>query len=239
MAIDPLEQVEFADNPEPRCPVILLVDVSGSMAGKPIDELNQGLQEFASVLKSDRLAALRVEVALITFGGQVRALDVKGGSQQDIPFEADKAFVTVDSFVPPTLTAAGETPMGEAVRKALALLRERKELYKSNGADYFRPWVFLITDGRPNDNGWEAVPDMVKEEENRKGLTFYAVGVAGADMKVLARFSEQRPPMLLKGLAFREMFQWLSKSLSAVAQSRPGEQVPLPAVGWGQVDTSG
>jgi uncharacterized protein YegL len=57
-------------------------------------------------------------------------------------------------------------------------------------------------------------------------------------MKVLARFSEQRPPMRLKGLAFREMFQWLSKSLSAVAQSRPGEQVPLPAVGWGQVDTS-
>ena len=238
MAIERLEQVEFADNPEPRCPVVLLLDVSGSMAGRPIEELNQGLQEFASVLKSDRLAALRVEVALITFGGQVRALDVRSGTQQEIPFDAEQAFVTIDSFAPPTLAAAGETPMGEAVRKGLTLLRERKEICKRNGAEYFRPWVFLITDGRPNDNGWEAVPDMVKEEEQRKGLTFYAVGVEGADMKVLARFSEQRPPMRLKGLAFREMFQWLSKSLSAVAQSRPGEQVPLPAVGWGQVDTS-
>ena len=128
--------------------------------------------------------------------------------------------------------------MGEAVRRALVLLRERKDIYKRNGSDYFRPWVFLITDGRPNDAGWEAVPDQVKEEEKRKALLFYAVGVESADMKTLARFSDDRPPMKLKGLAFRELFQWLSKSLSAVAQSRPGEQVALPAVGWGQVDTS-
>ncbi len=238
MAIEHLEQVEFADNPEPRCPVVLLLDVSGSMAGRPIDELNQGLQEFANTLKNDQLAALRVEVAVITFGGQVRALDVHSGTAQEMPFDAERAFVTIDRFTPPVLSASGETPMGEAVRRALALLRERKEVYKRNGSDYFRPWVFLITDGKPNDAGWEAMPDQVKQEEQRKGLLFYAVGVEGADMKVLARFSDQRPPMKLKGLAFREMFQWLSKSLSAVAQSRPGEQVPLPAVGWGQVDTS-
>ena len=77
MTIEHLDEVEFADNPEPRCPVVLLLDVSGSMAGRPINELNQGLQDFASVLKTDRLAALRVEVAVITFGGQVRALDVR------------------------------------------------------------------------------------------------------------------------------------------------------------------
>jgi uncharacterized protein YegL len=238
MATERLDQVEFANNPEPRCPVILLLDVSGSMAGRPIDELNQGLQEFARTLKSDQLAALRVEVAVLTFGGQVRALDVQSATAQEIPFDAERAFVTIDRFVPPTLAAGGETPMGEAVRRALTLLRDRKEVYKRNGSDYFRPWVFLITDGKPNDNGWEAVPNQVVEEERRKGLLFYAVGVEGADMKVLARFSDQRPPMKLRGLAFREMFEWLSKSLSAVAQSRPGEQVPLPAVGWGQVDTS-
>lgn len=234
----PLEQVEFAQNPEPRCPVVLVLDVSGSMAGKPIAELNQGLQDFAQVLKNDSLAALRVEVAVLTFGGQVRCLDVRGGGGREVPCEAGQAFVTIDAFQPPTLSANGETPMGEALRRTLALLRERKDIYKANGADYFRPWVFLITDGQPNDNGWEAVPDLVKEEERRKGLIFYAVGVENADMKTLARFSEDRPPMKLKGLAFREMFQWLSKSLSAVAGSRPGEQVPLPAVGWGQVDTS-
>jgi uncharacterized protein YegL len=238
MSEEHLEQVEFADNPEPRCPVVLVLDVSGSMAGKPIAELNQGLQDFAQTLKSDPLAALRVEVALIAFGGKVRALDVRNGSQDEIPIDADKAFVTIDAFQPPVLAASGETPMGEALRRTLTLVRERKEIYKRNGADYFRPWVFLITDGQPNDAGWEAVPDLVKEEERRKGLLFYAVGVENADMKTLARFGEDRPPMRLRGLAFRELFQWLSKSLSAVAQSRPGEQVALPAVGWGQVDTA-
>ncbi len=236
-AAGPLEQVEFAQNPEPRCPVVLVLDVSGSMAGKPIAELNQGLQDFAQVLKNDPLAALRVEVAVLTFGGQVRCLDVRGGGRE-IACDADQAFVTIDVFQAPALTANGETPMGEALRRTLALLRERKDIYKRNGAAYFRPWVFLITDGQPNDAGWESVPDLVKEEERRKGLIFYAVGVENADMKTLARFSEDRPPLKLKGVAFREMFQWLSKSLSAVAGSRPGEQVPLPAPGWGQVDTS-
>ena len=31
---------DFASNPEPRCPCILLLDVSGSMNGRPINELN-------------------------------------------------------------------------------------------------------------------------------------------------------------------------------------------------------
>lgn len=237
MTDDRLELVEFAENPEPRCPVVLLLDVSGSMAGRPIAELNDGLREFADALRADVLAALRVEVAVITFGGVVQAIDVRGGDGT-IPFEADEAFVTIDGFTPPTLKADGETPMGEAIRRGMALLRDRKEIYKRSGTDYFRPWMFLITDGRPNDPGWESVPAEVREEERRKGLLFYAVGVENADMQTLSRFSVERPPLKLKGLAFRELFQWLSKSLSAIAQSRPGEQVPLPTPGWGEVDTS-
>jgi uncharacterized protein YegL len=238
MTVELLEQVEFEQNPEPRRPVVLLLDTSGSMAGKAIDELNAGLQEFERVLKTDSLAALRVEIAVITFGGKVEAVDVTGGGKNPIPFDAAPAFVTADRFQAPTLDANGETPMGEAVRQALTLVGERKAIYKQNSLDYFRPWVFLITDGRPTDAGWEAVADQAKQEETRKGLSFYAVAVEGADLKTLTRFSEQRPPVKLKGLAFRELFNWLSKSLSSVANSQPGQQAPLPPVGWAAVDTS-
>lgn len=31
---EPFSEVEFIENPEPRCPVLLLLDVSGSMSGK-------------------------------------------------------------------------------------------------------------------------------------------------------------------------------------------------------------
>jgi uncharacterized protein with von Willebrand factor type A (vWA) domain len=35
------EVVEFAENPEPRCPCVLLLDTSGSMQGTPINALNE------------------------------------------------------------------------------------------------------------------------------------------------------------------------------------------------------
>ena len=37
MLEDELADLEFADNPEPRCPVLIIADCSGSMAGRPID----------------------------------------------------------------------------------------------------------------------------------------------------------------------------------------------------------
>jgi uncharacterized protein YegL len=254
------DQAEFADNPEPRCPVVLVLDTSGSMQGTAIHEMNEGLRAFAAAIHADQLASLRVEVAVVAFGGKVRALDVKGPQGEDgehkdivqfnpfglairpkvneVPFDARQAFVTADQFMPPALDANGDTPLGEAVSRAMALLRERKEIYKQNGLDYFRPWIFAITDGRPTDKGWEQVAEQVRQEEARKGVIFYGVGVEGADMQVLSKFSAARPPLKLKGLAFSELFTWLSKSLSAIAHSRPGEQTPLPPVGWGSVDSS-
>jgi len=232
-----LDQAEFADNPEPRCPVVLLLDTSGSMKGSPIEQLNEALKTFARELKSDPLASLRVEVAIVTFGGEVRAMDVAGEGHLD-SFDASQAFITVDNFNPPTLEARGGTLMGEATRRALDLLRQRKEIYKQNSADYFRPWVFLITDGKPTDH-WQSAAEQARLEESRKGLLFFGIGVEGADLKALNDFCPpNRPPLKLKGLAFSELFQWLSKSLSAVAHSKLGEQVPLPPVGWAEVETS-
>ena len=232
-----LDQAEFADNPEPRCPVVLLLDTSYSMQGNPIDQLNGGLRAFSEALQADRLASLRVEVAIVTFGGRVQAVDVRSGTLEPVPFDAQQCFVTVDSFHPPVLTVDGNTPMGEAVRQGLNLLQQRKEIYKENSLDYFRPWMFLVTDGYPTDD-WQSATQQVKEEESRKGVIFFGVGVEGADMQVLAHFSSERPPLKLRGLAFQELFKWLSKSLSAVAHSKPGEQAALPPVGWAQIETS-
>jgi uncharacterized protein YegL len=220
MAQKSLEKVEFVENPEPRCAVALVLDVSGSMSGQPIAELNAGLQEFDKDLKADPLASLRVEVGMITFGGAVKAID----------------FVTADQFHPPELTANGETPMGQAVQKALTMLHDRKDSYKVNGIDYYRPWLFLITDGAPTD-AWESTAVQARQEEDQKGVSIYAIGVEGADMQTLSQFSSKRQPLKLKGLTFRELFHWLSKSLGAVALSNPGEQAPLPTVGWAEADT--
>ena len=43
-----LDMAEFADNPEPRCPVVLVMDTSGSMSGAPILELRRRLACFCN-----------------------------------------------------------------------------------------------------------------------------------------------------------------------------------------------
>ena len=235
-----LDQAEFADNPEPRCPAVLLLDASASMRGDPIRRLNAATKELAGDLREDRLASLRVEVAVVAFGGEVRALDVRGGGARSIPFDANDAFVTADQFVPPEVEAGGDTPMGDAVRRALQLLRDRKAIYKQAGLDYFRPWLFVISDGQPTDKGWEGVAEEARAEEERRGVTVFPIGVGEeANMEALARFAKLPPLKLREGSnGFQELFRWVSKSLTAVAQSRPGDQVPLPPVTWAQVDTS-
>ena len=215
------ESVEFAQNTEPRCPCLLLLDTSGSMRGKPIDELNAGIRQFRDELFADDMAQKRVEVAIVGFG----------------PVRTLAEFQTPDVFEPPTLVASGDTPIGEAIDTGLNLLDQRKQTYRNNGVSYYRPWVFLITDGGPTDH-WQSAAERVKQGEAANHFSFFAVGVEGARMDVLSQLTT-RQPLKLQELRFRDLFKWLSNSLSAVSKSQMGTPVPLenptgPA-GWGSV----
>jgi uncharacterized protein YegL len=216
------EAVEFAENPEPCCPCVLLLDTSGSMQGASLEALNQGLRTFRDDLARDTLAARRVEVAIVTFDSTVQVV-------QD--------FVTADQFEPPTLTAQGMTHMGSAIHKALDMIQARKAQYRAHGVVYYRPWVFMITDGAPQgeaDTIVERAAQRLHEDEEQKHVAFFAVGVEDADMARLRQIVV-RAPVKLTGLNFAEMFVWLSASMQKISQSKPEDQVALAPPGWGTV----
>src|SRR5262249_32742575 len=138
-------------------------------------------------------------------------------------------------FTPPTLSADGKTPMGEAIELALDLVDRRKGDYKENGISYYQPWVLLITDGAPTDD-WKAAAQRVQSETAARRLTFFAVGVQNADMEVLSQITPRT--LKLDGLRFDDLFVWLSQSQKRVSTSKPGEQTALPPVTFGAPITS-
>ncbi|MEI2578639.1 vWA domain-containing protein [Scytonema sp. PRP1] len=167
------DNIEFAVNPETRCPVVLLLDTSGSMSGERIDQLNLGVTTFKQEVEQDPTASLRVEVAVITFDNSAQVV-------QD--------FVTINQFIPPVLQAIGRTSTGQGIELALDTIEKRKSVYKNNGVQYYRPWLFLITDGSPTDS-WQQAAQRAKQAVADGKLSFFAVGVQGADMATLGQIA--------------------------------------------------
>lgn len=220
----PFTATDFIDNPENRCPCVLVLDTSGSMQGHPISELNEGLAQFKRELLTDEMATKRVEVAVVGFG----------------PVQVLSPFATPDVFAPPTLVANGDTPMGAAIAQAVSMVEQRKQEYKQFGIAYYRPWIFLITDGAPTD-AWQEAAASLQQGQREKKFQFFAVGVQGANMEILKQIAgPERTPLMLKGLQFRELFSWLSNSLGAKSRSQVGnEEVavenPVSPTGWATV----
>jgi uncharacterized protein YegL len=214
-------------NPEPRTGIVYVLDRSGSTEGETNGQMNAALPLIAEELLKDEQASRRVEIAVVTFGGDVKVA-------QD--------FVSPAEFKPPVLTAGGNTPMGEAILKAFDLVEERKARYEASDLDSYEPWIFLITDGEPTDSAevLERAAQRIREAEGRergKRIVFFAVGVDGANMERLARLSVRRP-LKLRGLNFASMFRWVSQSQIRVSHSRVGERVPLSnpiADGWAEL----
>ncbi len=198
------------------------------MGGAPITALNAGIEQFSRDLNDDNLAKKRVEVAIVSFGQAV---------------ETVQNFTSAMSFVPPRFEASGSTPMGEAVVHAVSLLEERKEQYRCGGISYFRPWIFLLTDGAPTDyqtHFWRQAVDIVHEGESSKKMSFFGIAINEADMGKLNELCpKNRRAIKLRGLSFRELFSWLSSSLKTVSSSNPGATgLALPApTGWASIDT--
>ena len=227
------ERIEIANSQQQHSATVLLLDASSSMTGDKISQLNEGIKFFKDDVLSKDLVRKGVDLSVVIFGDGVSVAHY---------------FSSIEEFEPPTLVASGVTPMGEAILKAIDLVEQRKTEYKTKGVDYFRPWIFMITDGeptdmQPGDSMWNDVVKKIHDGEANKKFLFFTLGVEPANMQLLKQIAPpERKPLELKQGMFKEMFAWLSKSrIKSSSVETVGEQVALdnPASpdGWGMVPT--
>lgn len=214
------DQAEFADNPEARCSIILILDVSGSMGGPKIQTVNQALVKFGEIIREDSVTALRADIAIIEFDHNARVV-------QDFTNGAD--------FEPPTLSVQGGTNYSKAVNLALDITEARKQSYRDGGIAYYRSLAYFLSDGYPeHDDASElanAASRLAAAEEDR-AIAFFAFGIGSPDQPVnMSALNDLAPRQAVELTSMEQLdgsIQWLSRSVAAVSQSQPGEAIQLP-----------
>ena len=209
------DTAEFAENPEARCSIVLVMDVSYSMKGAPIETVNQALSKFRDIIREDSVTALRADVAVIAFGSKAEVV-------QD--------FTNGIDFNPPILTLKSGTRFSPAVNLALDVIEVRKQSYRDGGIAYYRSLAYFLTDGEGSDEceelDWTATR-LVEAEENRSVAFFpFCIGSEGTSM--LTKLFPRTPVELTNMEQLDGSIQWLSRSVAAVSQSQPGEGIRLP-----------
>jgi len=216
--------VDSLGNPNQRTLCALVLDASGSMnsglgiGGTRIDQLNRGIATLINELKEDPVASDRVVLSMVIVGGP------SGGAKLLLDW------TDVYDLEPFPIKADGTTPLGEGVLIALDLIENGKKQLKADGIGYLRPWMIVITDGEPTDdaNTWAQASSAVRAAETSNKCLVFPIAVDGANHSKLAEMTTANIKQM-SSVKFKELFQWLSASLSAVSSSAPGATVKLPS----------
>lgn len=210
---DRMPQVENVNENHMACMFVL--DVSGSMAGDPIDELNKGLNRFREEVTSDPVTRSTVDVGIIAFNNSMQKI---------------QNFVPISCMEPVDLSASGGTTMTPALNEAISMVTERTRFYKRTGTVPYKPWIILVSDGLPQDD-ISAVAEKINQMELDGKMKIFALGVGDYDAYTLHLISGDKV-MRLKDKDFTSFFDWIHKSLATVSCSVPGDHikgVALPA----------
>jgi len=191
----------FPDNYEQKCLLVLVLDVSRSMDGAPIAELNRSLQDMYKAIEDDPIASQRVEISLITFNHIVTTVQ-----EPDL----------VENFSMPTLTASGFNAMVDAVKEAIDKVTIRKAWYKQAATSHYRPCIILISGGEPDiGQDVDGLASIIETDTKARKYVFLPVGTQGSNMSILNRIaSSLMPAMPLKTMYLDALFLWRSVDMA-------------------------
>ncbi|PIE52093.1 tellurite resistance protein TerY [Candidatus Fermentibacteria bacterium] len=194
-------------------PVVLLLDVSSSMSGDKIDNLNKAVEDMLDTFAQEEKMETEILVSVITFGNQVE-LQVPYTKASQVQWQG--------------LQANGMTPMGTALKMAKAMI-EDKETTPSRA---YRPTIVLVSDGQPNDSWERPLEDFISKGRSSKcDRMAMAIG-RDADETVLKRFINGTPHDLFYAKnagQLHEFFQRVTMSVTMRSKSKNPNTVPAPS----------
>ena len=194
-------------------PVVLLLDVSSSMSGDKIENLNKAVKVMLDTFAHEEKMETEILVSVITFGNLVE-LQVPYTKASQVQWQG--------------LQANGMTPMGTALKMAKAMI-EDKETTPSRA---YRPTIVLVSDGQPNDSWERPLEDFISEGRSSKcDRMAMAIG-RDADETVLKRFIEGTPHDLFyaeNAGQLHEFFQRVTMSVTMRTRSKNPNVVPVPS----------
>jgi uncharacterized protein YegL len=186
-----------------RLPIFMLLDVSESMAGDNLRQLQQGLERLVAGLRTDPHALETVFLSTIVFAGKARTL---------------APLTELAHFYPPRLPLGSGTSLG---RGMLHLMDELDRSVQPNTRERkgdWRPVIYLMTDGKPTDDIEAAVKRWHEHYAQRATLVAIAVGKF-ASVEALQRFTETVLRLDAQSdQDFKRFVDWVT--MSVVAQSR-------------------
>lgn len=180
-----------------RLPIYLVLDVSGSMHGEPIEAVRNGMQLLASTLRTDPYALETAYLSVILFDGTAR---------QAVPL------TELLAFQPPNIDAGTTTALGAALTlTGECIAREVRKTTADTKGDW-KPLVFIMTDGQPTDDWKTGLADF------RKAATGMVIGCAagsGADTAILKQITETVVALdTADSSTIGAFFKWVSASIS-------------------------
>lgn len=230
-----------AENRAQRLPITLVLDTSSSMSGAPIAKLNTALAGLVDDLRRDVQLSAIAELAIITFGhGGVTAW--RGDERAP---NGMSPFVPASRFTVPKLSAGGVTPLTAAVDLTMRCVADEKAKLKRRCLQYYRPHIWLFSDGQPTDeNGivaddWRRLPATIHKGEEDGRFVFFSVSVGDIGPAGDAVLKELTPDghVRLEGFDFASVLRLVSASAESAARGQSAQaikrrvtRVQIPAI---------
>jgi uncharacterized protein YegL len=162
-------------------PFYLCLDVSASMAGAPIDSVNQQLPLLRASIGEDPAIAEVIRFGVVTFSDVAFTL---------LPL-CDLSLVEAV----PQLTVQGRTSYAAAFHHLRQIIENDYQTSRSGGDRWYRPAVIFISDGRPTDDTerWRTAHQQLTDPTWKRRPNILSFGFGDADPAVLAVVSESKP----------------------------------------------